>query len=183
MTHKQALLIIDVQVGLINFPKASLYEPEKVLNNIKMLIKKARESKVPVIYVQHQTRGKNSYLHKSSPNWLIHPEITPLKTDVIIHKRFNDSFKETELNSFLKENKIKKLFICGLQTEFCVDTTVRQAFSLDYDVVVVEDAHSTYDSDILKSHEIIAHHNHIFNGRFAELQKASKIRFSDKEER
>jgi hypothetical protein len=54
---------------------------------------------------------------------------------------------------------------------------VRRAYSLEYDVTVVEDAHTTYDTKILKAPQIIAHHNLIFGGRFAKLKRADEIDF------
>jgi len=51
------------------------------------------------------------------------------------------------------------LIICGLQTDFCVDTTVRRAFTLGYHVTLVADAHSTLDNGVLTAAQIIAHHN------------------------
>ena len=49
--------------------------------------------------------------------------------------------------------------VCGLQSEFCVDTTVRQALPLGYHVVLVADGHSTLDSEKLSAEQITAHHN------------------------
>jgi nicotinamidase-related amidase len=45
-----------------------------------------------------------------------------------------------------------------LQTEFCVDTTVRQALPLGYSVTLAADAHSTTDG-ALRAEQVIAHHN------------------------
>jgi nicotinamidase-related amidase len=45
-----------------------------------------------------------------------------------------------------------------LQTEFCVDTTFRQALPLGCSVTLAADAHST-TSDALRAEQVIAHHN------------------------
>jgi hypothetical protein len=55
---------------------------------------------------------------------------------------------------------------------------VRRAYSLEYDVTVVEDAHTTFDTEILKAPQIIAHHNSIFGGRFAKLVKTENVDFA-----
>jgi nicotinamidase-related amidase len=45
-------------------------------------------------------------------------------------KRTPDAFHGTDLHEILQENGVKALAIAGIQTEFCVDTTCRRAFSL-----------------------------------------------------
>ena len=65
----------------------------------------------------------------------------------MIQKWTPDSFHETSLHDELKNKGIQNLILTGNQTEMCVDTTCRRAFSLGYDVTVVKDAHGTWDSD------------------------------------
>jgi nicotinamidase-related amidase len=72
---------------------------------------------------------------------------------------------------------IKNLVIVGVQTEFCVDTTCRTAFSLGYKNILVSDGHSTFDSPILTAAQIIEHHNGIIGGLFAELKKTEEVEF------
>jgi len=70
---------------------------------------------------------------------------------------------------------IKKLVITGLQTEYCVDTTCRRAYSLGYDVVLVKDAHSTWDSGDLSAQQIIDHHNNVLGGWFVTLKNEEDV--------
>jgi nicotinamidase-related amidase len=97
----------------------------------------------------------------------------------LLVKRHPDSFQETELQRELKERDIEHLVIAGIQTEYCVDTTCRRAYSLGYDVVLVQDGHSTWDSEHLDASQIIAHHNNVLGGWFARLQPAREIKFGD----
>ena len=78
-----------------------------------------------------------------------------------IVKSFCDSFMETHLDEILRSKKISKLVVGGMQSDFCVDTTCRQAATLGYDVLLVADAHSTLDHEHLKAAQIVAHHNRI----------------------
>jgi len=49
-------------------------------------------------------------------------------------------------------------------TQYCIDTTVRRAVSLGYDVVLAADGHMTADTDALLFEQIIAHHNALLDG-------------------
>jgi nicotinamidase-related amidase len=80
-------------------------------------------------------------------------------TDVLMRKKATDSFHQTELQALLQKRGIKDLIICGLQSEFCVDTTTRRALALGYPVVLVADGHSTLNNGVLSVAQISAHHN------------------------
>lgn len=173
---KTAFMIIDVQNDMFREVNP-VFEGEKLLKTIGQLISKARESGVPVIYVQHNSTKGNSFVH-GTHGWEIHSRITPEKGDVIIQKTTPDSFYETNLKEELDRMGIKGLVISGIQSELCVDTTCRRAKSLDYDVTLVSDGHSTFDGDNLKAREIIDHHNSVLNGWFADLKTAGEIDFT-----
>jgi nicotinamidase-related amidase len=76
----------------------------------------------------------------------------------------------------LKKHKITRLVVAGLMTPMCIDTTVRSAVSHGYDVILIQDAHSTINTEILKAPQIIAHHNDILRS-FSDLQKAEELEF------
>jgi nicotinamidase-related amidase len=156
-----ALLIIDVQVGIIEGFKA--YLGKEVLGRINSLIDKARSSNTPVIYVQHN--GESGHpLETGSQGWQIHPAIEPKEGDSIIRKRASDSFFETTLQDELTALGVNHLIATGCMTEYCVDTTVRRAVSVGYDVTLVSDAHTTVDNKLLTAAQIIAHHNSLLDG-------------------
>lgn len=159
--NSTALLIIDVQVGIIEGFHA--YRGREVLDQINSLRAKARSAGIPIIYVQHDG-GPGHPLEPGSRAWEIHPAIKPHAEDLIIHKRASDSFFETGLQQELDARGIKHLIIAGCMTEYCVDTTSRRAVSLGYDVTLVSDAHTTIDNKLLTAAQIIAHHNALLDG-------------------
>ena len=168
-----ALLIVDVQNGVIG-KEDETYQAEKLLSNLEHLIQKAREADVPVIYVQHNESGQ---LEPNTFEWQIHNRLDPKEDDTRIQKHHPSSFHDTTLLEELKRLKVNKLIIGGLQTEWCIDSTVRHAFSLGFDVTVVEDGHSTMSTPTLSAEKVVEHHNRIFGGGFATLKKASEIEF------
>jgi len=151
-----ALLVIDAQVGMFTPPYA-VYQADEVLNTIKILIKRARQMDIPVVYVQHNG-ATGSLEEPGTPTWEIHGEIAPKSGDVVVQKHKPDAFFETILQDELAARGIKRLVIVGMQSDMCVDATCREAKTRDYDVVLVEDAHSTDTPDAEK---VIAHHNDI----------------------
>ncbi|NMI06470.1 cysteine hydrolase [Paenibacillus sp. SZ31] len=157
MKNHCALLIIDVQVAM--FDEADpVYQGEQLLQKIQMLMDKAREAGHSIIYIQH-SEGAGSPLERGTPGWAIHPSITPIAGDLVIEKETPDSFHETNLHLKLQEDGVTELILTGMQTELCVDTTCRRAYSLGYTVNLVRDAHSTWHSNTLQAEQIIEHHN------------------------
>lgn len=168
----KALCVIDVQNAMV-MGSNPVYRSHEVLSNIKELIQKAREKSIPVIYVQHNE--DNSDFQKGLKSWEIVDLIKPLKEDVIIHKTFSDSFKETNLKQVLDKQETNELIIVGMQTDYCVNATSLRAHELNYDVTVVSDAHSTFD-DEKSAKEIIDDYQKEWIKHF-KCKKTSEIRF------
>jgi len=173
--NNTALLIIDVQVAMFSVPSVPLYNGDKLIENICYLLEMARSTKTPVFYVQHIGSDEGLF-GKGKPTGEIDPRIKPLN-EVVVSKQTPDSFHRTSLHEVLQKKSISKLVIVGCQTEFCVDTTCRRAFSMGYDSILVEDAHSTFDNGILFAQQIVKHHNGILGGRFVQLKHTSEINF------
>lgn len=175
MAKDTALIVIDVQQGLLN-PDFPVHDATGLLARLAGLIGRARAAGVPVIYVQHN-EDEEGGLQPGGNAWRIHPAVAPLEGEPVVQKRTPDSFHETTLQSELAARSIRKLVLCGCQTDFCVDTTCRRAFSLGYDVTLVKDGHSTYGHDDLSAEQIIRHHNAILGGWGASVKSAAEISF------
>jgi nicotinamidase-related amidase len=158
---KVALLIIDVQIGLVRLMPPELQD--RVLSNIALLLNRARSSRIPVLFVQHD--GETGHpIETHTPAWAIHPAISPLPGEPVIRKKASDSFFETQLATELQAREATHLIIAGAMTEYCVDTTCRRAVTLGYDVTLVADAHLTRDTPVMTAAQIIAHHNLLLDG-------------------
>jgi nicotinamidase-related amidase len=151
-----ALLIIDVQQALCS-GEYECFEINRVIENINHLSIRARIAGVPVVFIQHE-EADGPLVHDTA-GWQLAEALETAPEDIRLRKTTPDSFYQTHLQKLLQKEEIERLIICGLQTDYCVNATVRQALKLGYDVVLAADAHSTVDNGNLSAEDIIAEHN------------------------
>lgn len=72
----------------------------------------------------------------------------PAPGELVVHKTRYSGFVGTDLDQRLRDMGVDTLVVAGLTTECCVDSTVRDAFDLDYHVFVAADACAAYEADI-----------------------------------
>lgn len=173
----QALLVVDVQRGLTEGADAA-HDAAGVVARIHTLAVQARAAGVPVIFVQHE--GTDGYLEHGSSDWQLAPGLGAKSTDSYLRKTTPDAFYRTDLAERLVS--VRELIICGLHSEYCVDTTTRRALALGYVVILVEDAHSTCDTPDLTAPQIVRHHNRTLTsiqsfGVRAQVLPSAEVRF------
>ena len=151
-----ALLIIDVQHDLC-FGEYEAFEAKRVIERINVVSQKMREAGALVVVIQHEE--PTGPLEYGAEGWKVASGLTVHPTDIYVRKKATDSFHNTDLQVILQAHGVKKLAICGLQSEFCVDTTTRRALALGYPVTLISDAHSTMNNSVLSAAQITAHHN------------------------
>jgi nicotinamidase-related amidase len=156
MPAKRALLVIDVQQVFCT-GEYEAFQVAQVVQRINALADRARNANAPVIFIQHESKG--GLLRHGSEGWQLAAGLAVKPQDVLMRKTTPDSFLRTELAQLLQERGVDSLVICGLQTEYCVDTTTRRALALGYPVILVSDGHSTFDGEHLCAPQIIEHHN------------------------
>ena len=152
-----ALLIVDVQQALCSGAYEA-FEASRVIERINHVSRRFRKSGAPVVVIQHEAPG--TLFAFDSPGWQLAQGLDVVPTDIYIRKTTPDAFHHTDLQAQLQAHDVRQLVICGLQSEFCVDTTTRRALALGYPVQLVADGHSTCDNGVLSAAQITAHHNH-----------------------
>lgn len=174
-----ALLIIDVQRALCEGEYAC-HDIEAVIGRLNDVIGRARAAGAPVVFVQHEEN--EGPLQHGSEGWQLAPALDARDGDRYVRKTAADSFHHTDLDAVLKSLGVSSLVVGGLQSDFCVDTSVRRALSSGYDVQLIEDGHSTIAEGGLTAPQIIAHHTRILShlqnfGPTMGLRKAADVRF------
>lgn len=164
---KQALLVIDLQEVFFGLPENQLFHSERLLENVNEVIRKVREKNTPVFFIQHTTQDEQDEFFEGGDDWQLHHRLSRMPEDPVFRKTTWDSFYQTGLLEELRRRDIEQLIIAGAQTEFCLDTTIRAAFSAGFqNTLLVKDTHSTLDSRVLPASEIMKHHENVWNRRF-----------------
>jgi nicotinamidase-related amidase len=151
-----AVLVIDVQQGLCEGPDAA-HDCPGTIARINVVTDRARAAGVAVFFIQHESNA--GYLEHGSREWQLASGLQVQARDRCIRKTTPDAFLRTELNEALQALGIMDLVVCGMHTEFCVDSTTRKALALGYPVVLVSDAHTSAGNASISAQQVIDHHN------------------------
>lgn len=138
-----------------------VFKKDELINNINDVIDKAIKAHSMIIFVRDLDVAEGN-----GSGFQVHNSIHIPSTATIFDKKATNSFYGTPLNEFLIENNIKHLVMMGCTTEHCIDTAVRTATVKGFEVTLVEDGHSTFDSETLSAEQIINHHNTILHGHY-----------------
>jgi nicotinamidase-related amidase len=165
---RTAVVVIDVQNGLLEGlggvrQQEAARALDATVGRIAGLLYRARAAGIPVFYIQHDG-GSGHRLQPHTQGWEIRAEIAPKVGEPVIRKRACDAFFETPLDAELAALDVKRIVVAGCMTQYCVDTSVRRAVSLGYDVVLAADGHTTADAGGLRFEQIVAHHNSLLDG-------------------
>ena len=148
---KTALLVIDVQQAMIDERPARM---DEFMLNLKLLIDSAHNGGTEVIYVRHDG-GEGDMLEYGTPGWQLDRSLNPRVDERIFDKRFGSAFRQTRLHEYLQSRAITRLVVCGMQTEYCIDTSVKVAFELGYTVIIPASATTTYSNPFLSGDKLI----------------------------
>jgi ureidoacrylate peracid hydrolase len=163
-----ALMVIDVQNGFVS--KGGSYDIlgmdvshyGEVIPRIHDLISMCRDARIPIFYTQAVREASGIDLltktHKILPKsreerikkrpicirgtWDadIVDDIKPQENDHVVIKRRDSAFHDTETGVWLRSIGVDTLIFCGVDTSICVETSLREAFNIGYDVILVSDA-------------------------------------------
>lgn len=138
-----ALLVIDVQNDYWRPPR----QPRATfVRTATALLACARRRGYTVVHVQHANPRPNARtFRQGTPGFDIHPSFAPVPGEARIVKHTPGAFFGTGLDDLLRGGDVRRVVVCGMQTQICCDTTAREASARGYDVYVVADAVETFD--------------------------------------
>lgn len=163
-----ALVVVDMQNGFVSKEGSygklgmNIESYQKVIPKIQSLINFCRNEAIPIFYTEavREPSGIDLLIHihnilprsreerlqkipicvRGTWDAQTIDEIKPTDEDHIIIKRRDSAFQDTELRVWLQSRGVNTLIFCGIDTSICVETTLRDAFNLGYDIVLVSDA-------------------------------------------
>jgi nicotinamidase-related amidase len=139
-----ALIVVDVQQAFEDPCWGERNNPACEAN-IAALIAHWRAEGRPVVFVRHDSDEPGSPLAPEHPGNVFKDLITG-EPDLLVVKSVNSSFHgEPDLQAWLDAHGIGTIYVCGITTNHCCETTARVGGNLGYDVRFVLDATHTFD--------------------------------------
>lgn len=149
LDKKTALILIDLQKGIVGFPLA--HPVEGILTNAAKLVDAFRKAGLPIVYVNVNPAGAKWTTSRKDPapasnivfkeDWAeIVAEVNAQPDDIFITKHTWGAFFETALDEELTKREITGIVIGGISTSIGVEGTARQASERGYNITFVTDA-------------------------------------------
>ena len=169
-----ALVVVDVQQGVVT----GAHERDAVVARIGVLVDRARDAGVPVVWVAHA----DDELVRGSDDWAYVPELVRRDAEPLVHKSYGDAFEGTDLEAVLAAAGAGHLVVAGAETDACIRSTVHGAFTRGYDVTLVGDAHTAGDKTAWGApplDQVIAHTNLYWRFQAAPGRRAQVVQTDD----
>ena len=137
----RGLLIIDIQNDYFPGGAFPLADPEAAAQRASEVLARFREAGQPVVHVQHVWDGPDpAFFAPGSEGVEIHELVAPADEETVVQKAHPNAFLETDLSEVLQRLGVDELVVAGMQTNLCIDASVRAAADLGHTVTVVGDA-------------------------------------------
>lgn len=155
-----ALVLIDLQKEFFLAPEfgaiKQMAEEKGLLDNVRTALSAARAQGVPIFFSQVVRRPDYS-------DYVRPYEVAPFKegsegvelidglateSDVVVPKRRRNAFYGTPLEIFLRAHGVRRIAIGGIATDVGVESTVRDAWDRDLDIIVLSDCCATADATV-----------------------------------
>jgi isochorismate hydrolase len=151
--YAPALLVIDMQRYFLE-RDAPAYLPasKHILGRVQRVIDAFSKARRPIFATRYRTSGDGANptvewwgegLDASSEWTAIDPRLRLPKDAAILDKHLYGTFEATDLGARLKKLSADSVFVCGVMTDLCCETTAREAFQRGFRVHVIADGTAT----------------------------------------
>lgn len=162
VAQKSALINVDMQNVFVAGSPISAPKGLDILKKINKLSSVLRKAGSTIIHTRHVIRQdgsnigvmgdimpgvKDGFMNENQKRTKLHPGLEVQGTDIIIEKPRFGAFTNTDLDLILKIREISTVIITGIATNICCETTAREAYGLNYQVLFVSDATCTFDME------------------------------------
>ena len=133
-------MVIDLQKGILGMPKTPIPTPVVIANSVRLLTEGRRVGAQPVLVHVGGSADGADRLHTASdqpmrttappsPEWSdFIPELDRQPGDIVILKRQWGAFYGTDLDLQLRRRGLTTIILCGIATEFGVESTARDSY-------------------------------------------------------
>lgn len=149
------LLVVDMQKGIAD---EELYAYDSFMEKTASLVETARKNNVEVVYVRHDA-GEGSGMTAGDEAFEIVDEVAPKAGEKVFVKTINSCFGNRDFKAYMEQQEDRRLMIIGLQTNWCIDATVKSAFERGYEVIIPEGTNSTFDNDYMDGETTVRYYN------------------------
>ena len=137
------LLLIDLQIA-IDHPSWGERNNPFAEEKVRRLLEHWRRQGWPVWHVRHDSTDPESHYRPGLPGNAFKPEVAPLANELVIAKRTNSAFIDTDLEARLRSGGHKALVVVGVITNNSVEATVRMAGNLGFATYLIADGCFTF---------------------------------------
>jgi nicotinamidase-related amidase len=151
--RRTAIVVIDLQKGIAGMPGGAPHpKPDVIANCVRLLTAARAAGAQPVlVHVGGSPDGADRLKTKADQTWRITgalppdwseliPELDRQPGDIVVLKRQWGAFYGTDLDLQLRRRGLTAIVICGIATEFGVESTARDAYERGYELIFAEDA-------------------------------------------
>jgi nicotinamidase-related amidase len=151
--RRTAIVVIDLQKGIAGMPGGAPHSKSTVIANATRLLTAARAAGAqPVLVHVGGSLDGADRVHTPTdqgwsrpgalpPDWSeLVPELDRQPGDIVIMKRQWGAFYGTDLDLQLRRRRLTTIVLCGIATEFGVESTARDGYERGYEMIFAEDA-------------------------------------------
>jgi len=157
LTKKDALVVVDIQNDFMPWGALPVPGADKIIPVVNRYLKLFKEAQAPIFATRDWHPENHVSFKENGGLWPRHcvqwsrgaefPKSLELPPETFIINKGDrpeleaySGFQGTLLDSLLKERGVRRLFVCGVATEFCVKNTALGALNLGYFTFILKDA-------------------------------------------